>query len=409
TANTMKYPVFSLTIVPTFLALQVVLAMTPMGENVLTFVTARPAWNVPALLSLVVILVIYGRALLTFARFMRVGFSFERYTAMMTDTEAQQRRRKRTFRLLAMGTASFMALIFSELVFRVLDIRPPKIHPQYIDDQRVDNTRNALGIREPWDSLPVDDNRLRIGFVGDSFTYGEGVERDDAFPQLIESMLNDRLERSVVTINFGEPGTDAEAQLAIYKRLQPILPPQIVVHVPYLNDLSAGMNTAGMLKSIYRIRDEELWLGNYSYLIRFVEKQIRFFIAHRQTRAYFKGGRTRRDRENSWKIFDEQVRNLKSEVERGDAFYCMALFPCLLDLDDYWLTDTHDRMAGLAADHKAPFLDLLEVFEGRQAIDLRVSLGNEHPNAEGHRIAAERLATWLAEEIIPQWERAHGD
>ncbi|MHC5110325.1 MAG: SGNH/GDSL hydrolase family protein [Planctomycetota bacterium] len=403
----MKLPVFSLTFVTALPVILGTLFVTSLGEQLLAFIVARPTWHARALLVLAVVMIIYGRTLLTFARFTRAGYSLERYTAMMNDPEAWQRRRRRTFRLVAMGVAGIMALLFSELAFRVFDIRPPRIHPPYLDHERSDNTRTALGIREPWDSLPLNDGRLRIGFVGDSLTYGQGVERDDAFPQLIEGLLNDRLDREIVTINFGEPGTDAETQLQIYQRLQPVLSPHIVVHVPYLNDLNAGMDAAAMLKSIYRIRDEELWLGNSSYLIRFVEKQIRFFIARRRTRAYFKGGRTPRDREKSWKLFDQQVADLKAEVEAGGTMYCMALFPCLLDLDDYWLTESHERMAKLAAGHDAPFLDLLDVFEGRNAVELRVNLGNEHPNAEGHLIAAKRITQWLAEEIIPTWEATH--
>jgi len=52
-----------------------------------------------------------------------------------------------------------------------------------------------------------------------------------------------------------------------------------------------------------------------------------------------------------------------------------------------------------------PYLDLLEVFAGRDAESLRVSPANEHPNAPAHRLAAERIARFLREEVLPLRDR----
>lgn len=391
----------AIVLLPLLLALPI---LTSPGEHVLQFIVARPSLCWLAVLMMLLAAIPYCRAVSATARFVRAGFDIEEYEARTSDPAARSRRRRRNFRLVAVSLACLLSLAVSEVLLRLFDIRPPEIHPQYVDDQRVDNSRNALGIRESWNEVPGDNDTLRIAFVGDSFTYGEGVEREEAFPHVVEAILNEHLDTNVVTVNCGEPGTDAEAQLDIFTRLRPAIDPHIVVHVPYLNDLSAGMDAAGMLKRIYRIRDEELWAGKFSYLIHFVEKQVRFAIARRRTRAFYKGGDTALARERSWQRFESQIVALKQEVEQGPALYCMALFPCLIDLDDYWLTGTHARMADIAAAQNVMFLDLFEVFKGRDAARLRVNLGNEHPNAQGHQIAARRLATWLIDDIIPAWE-----
>ncbi len=85
--------------------------------------------------------------------------------------------------------------------------------------------------------------------------------------------------------------------------------------------------------------------------------------------------------------------------------YALVLFPVLIRLGDYPLMDVHRSMRAFAHELEAPYLDLLEVFAQRDADSLRVSLANEHPNASGHRLAAERITRFLDEEVLPKRRR----
>jgi hypothetical protein len=62
-------------------------------------------------------------------------------------------------------------------------------------------------------------------------------------------------------------------------------------------------------------------------------------------------------------------------------------------------------MREFASQLDVPYLDLLEVFAGRDAETLRVSPANEHPNALCHRLAAERIARFLRDEVLPLRDR----
>ena len=70
-------------------------------------------------------------------------------------------------------------------------------------------------------------------------------------------------------------------------------------------------------------------------------------------------------------------------------------------LDDYMLVDVHTTMREFAREIRVPYLDLLDVFAGRNAEALRMSLANEHPNLEGHRLVANRIARLLCVEVLP--------
>jgi len=247
--------------------------------------------------------------------------------------------------------------------------------------------------------IPDDDRRLRVAFLGDSMTYGDGVEASDAFPRLVQEILTDAPPAGILTMNLGFRGTSPGWQLGEYLPLRDILAPDFVVQVVYPNDL--GINIHYGLNDIYRLRDGDLWVGDWSYLLRYAERQVRYWGAWQRTMDYFRGGRDSAERTAAWAKFKSDVSACKAAVEQGGAVYALVLFPWLVRLDDYALTDVHATMREFALQLGVPYLDLLEVFAGRDAETLRVSLANEHPNALGHRLAAERIARFLRDGVLP--------
>src|SRR5206468_9682819 len=64
-------------------------------------------------------------------------------------------------------------------------------------------SRNSLGYRER-EPGPKDPNRYRIAVVGDSFTFGQGIEASERFSNLVEGSLGPRDE----VLNFGVRRSD---------------------------------------------------------------------------------------------------------------------------------------------------------------------------------------------------------
>lgn len=73
---------------------------------------------------------------------------------------------------------------------------------------KVTNSHNSFGLRSPETTLEKPQGVYRILFLGDSFTYGYGVEEKDSFPRLVEEKLNGLFEGKprVEVINGGLPG-----------------------------------------------------------------------------------------------------------------------------------------------------------------------------------------------------------
>ncbi len=75
--------------------------------------------------------------------------------------------------------------------------------------QDVKVTTNSCGMRGPERSIEKAPNVYRIALLGDSFTFGWGVEQTKAFPQILEDTLNHSYRNSEMrfeVLNFGVPG-----------------------------------------------------------------------------------------------------------------------------------------------------------------------------------------------------------
>lgn len=315
-----------------------------------------------------------------------------------TPTYLVARMRRRRV-LCATGLGVFLALAIGETIFRALDIRPPPRPLSGLADYfAVDNSLNILGLREDWEFISPHDPRLQILFLGDSIVYGDGVERDECFCRFVQQIISPDIPSGVLTINAGFRGTDPGRQWENFRRIQYDINPRIILHVVYPNDLAIDMHRR--LDEIYRIRDGDLWVGDESRLLCFAERQIRFHLAWNRAVDYLNGGADEK-REAAWAKLENDLIRCKTDSHQRGAVYAIVMFPWLVRLDDYPLTAVHARMETVARRLNVPYLDLLPTFAGRDAEMLRVSLANEHPNVEGHRIAAERIAEFLRAEVLP--------
>jgi lysophospholipase L1-like esterase len=86
---------------------------------------------------------------------------------------------------------------------------------------------NAVGIRDREIDLN-NKNGLRVIALGDSFTYGWGVEGAESWPKVLERLLNDKKQPAEV-LNLGCPGTSVDAYATIAERAIPLLKPDLVI------------------------------------------------------------------------------------------------------------------------------------------------------------------------------------
>ena len=80
---------------------------------------------------------------------------------------------------------------------------------------------------------------------------------------------------------------------------------------------------------------------------------------------------------------------------QGPLFAFLSLywncFPLLFDFDDYRYFDIERGIERFAEEEGIPVASLTSGFLGRDAESLWVASNDQHPNEEGHRIAADTL------------------
>lgn len=154
---------------------------------------------------------------------------------------------------LAIGSV-LLVLVLSVVVDRVLGafvaapplpdtmalIFPPHARQAYAStDFEYEVQINALGLRER--ELPAErGDEFVIAAIGDSFTYGWGVNAEDTWLRRLEAKLQDD-GLNVRTVNCGKPGSGPETYVEHARAIIPVIRPDlVVVGVTIGNDISGA-------------------------------------------------------------------------------------------------------------------------------------------------------------------------
>lgn len=106
-------------------------------------------------------------------------------------------------------------------------------------DKQTSFTTNKLGLR---DAELEDDGAVRILAIGDSCTWGWQVEQDEAYPQVLQRLLNEAGgARRYRVINAGTPGyTSYQGLLFLRDRGLPLKPDVVVIGYGFNDSLPNG-------------------------------------------------------------------------------------------------------------------------------------------------------------------------
>jgi hypothetical protein len=244
------------------------------------------------------------------------------------------------------------------------------------DGARITYRADALGYRS---GAGPPDTGVDLLVLGDSFTFGEGVEIGRRFTELLaEGGGGGR--RTVY--NAGVPGYSTLDEMSVLPELLALRPravlvvaqPNDAVPIPHAQarvegDLLAqatkgsGLRLLDALRAPFAAADNERW-----YL------------------SYWTGENARNGQEVSIAL----GRMRAAAAARG-ADLGVAVFPLLHRLDDYPFEPIHRVLVDACRERSTPVTDLLPAFAGRDERDLWVHPADHHPNSDAHAIAAEAM------------------
>jgi len=274
----------------------------------------------------------------------------------------------------------------------------------------VDHVTNAWGFRGPDFSSHEEPGTVRLLFLGDSFTFGEGVHFEDTFAEVTAKLLPQLLGREnlkVKSYNLGVGGYNTTEELFLLKSMGLQLRPDAIVLCYVLNDAEPALFQIDPLRGPVRRRreafvpeglDEPLppkTLFYRSHIAQVVWRYTKARERNRQTEAYYLSLYSP-DAEG-WRATRGALRELATYCQHEKIPVVVMVFPILDELNaSYPFRAIHGMVAQQAETDGVVVLDLLPFFQGNRAADLWVHPTDQHPNEKAHHIAAEVLAAKLA-------------
>jgi lysophospholipase L1-like esterase len=251
---------------------------------------------------------------------------------------------------------------------------------------RVDYRINQLRFRGEEISVEKPPGVRRILCLGDSFTFGEGVREEDAWPQRLGRLAGPGTQ----VINAGVQGyslDDEATHLFLYGRK---LMPDVVVIGFFMNDAMTFEATVSGETNMTEATELSP-LSRLSALWRLRERRR---SDARRTSLYLTDLRTSFS-DQRWRDTRARLRNLRTLADH-DGFRIVAMiFPLLHQLQEYPLEPEREEVRKGFVDAGIAVVDLLDSYRAYKAPDLWVHVVDPHPNEIAHAMAAERIAQSL--------------
>jgi len=324
--------------------------------------------------------------------------------------------------LLLLLASVLLCLLAFEGVLRVIS---PKSPPGTTFGKPV--RRNAEGFRDRDFAVPKPEGTYRILVLGDSFTWGIGLEVEETLPKQLERLL--RRERpDLEVINASIPGQNTTHELATLREKGLRYEPDMVVLAYCLNDIEfdpdvtvgaggatpAAPHAGASPPARALLYDPTKGLRGFVYWFQLRSKLVAFLVPR-------VGNLLRRvgllkSAEFSWveKTFQGYTEeNLGWRESRGAlaelAQVCrerrlpliVAIYPLLTQLHQYRGRGAHETVRSECERLGIPAVDLLGVFENRDAWELWVNFMDGHPNAKAHALATEALLPLVRASMPP--------
>jgi lysophospholipase L1-like esterase len=244
---------------------------------------------------------------------------------------------------------------------------------------------------------------LRMVFLGDSFTFGEGVRNEHTYAEVTARLLRIQGQQAD-PCNLGVGGYNTTQSLRAARLIGFGLEPDVVVLGYTLNDAEPPLFEIDKAtgRPVRRPRErfieaeaapkKPLATGIYRLRLARAFWQIaRQQELSRQTIEYY---RSINDPENTGFIESERaLKELIAECKKRNIPCIVVLFPLLFELsEDYPFQDAHQRIGSIVTNAGGTFIDLLPALRGKNAASLIVHPTDQHPNELVHEIAGGLLA-----------------
>ena len=225
---------------------------------------------------------------------------------------------------------------------------------------------NPYGYRGPARPHRKGSDVFRILMVGDSHTYGFGIEAEDAVAAQLEKFLNARSEQTIQVLNFGIPGMNLDEIVHQYGSFASRWEHDLVILNLVANDLGMG------ICEFTRANGWWFWLMNKVYVSRIIGRFFFMEWPHEENLGLTAQTLSKRLYQGI-----HQIRKLAVDAGTGLAVVCLTN-----------PLPSEEALAGVLSDLNLPWFSLT-------GIEPENRLYDNHYSPRGARQVASLIADWL--------------
>lgn len=305
-------------------------------------------------------------------------------------------------------------LIYTNVPSQKIEFRYDGNPRGYFDkNNSVVHTTNSSGFRGGEFKPEKDTSVFRIAFLGDSFTFGEGVKDEDVFSEKIVKNLSEKYSKlKFEAYNFGVGGYNTSQSLFLLKNLVLQTKPDIVVLGYNINDAEPELFYIDYNENAVSRRPRETKVHEgladknppKTFSTKFnLGKLIWKFMNQKKqndkTIRYYQN--LYKETNSDWLATKQSLAEFQQVCSQNNIHCCIALLPLLYQLDGaYPFQNIHEQVkAELLKSNieNTLVIDLLPAFSGKKDVDLWVHPTDQHPNEIAHSIIADELSRLLSE------------
>jgi hypothetical protein len=283
---------------------------------------------------------------------------------------------------------------------------------------------NASGLRDKDYPLQKKAGVYRIVVLGDSFTFGMGVNLEDTYPKRLEKILQAK-DPNIEVINFGVIGHDMWQYYETLKRRALSYHPDLVILALFPGDdfyeSVAPYDESGHYVGVfpfppYEQEPGELW-APMSYfaiwnLLRNVNLQFEYKYRYKRGYTYVKGIEERKKKygplrpdhmatkgmaatmeKHKFTEFSETLKNFVKTATNAGAKTLVVLIPDSVQLNDYYMQGSNRFAKEQCAKNKVPFLDMTPILEAEEDhTSLYLFPFDAHNSPRGLKVIAQAIA-----------------
>lgn len=235
-----------------------------------------------------------------------------------------------------------------------------------------------------------------ILLVGDSFVWGAGVAKEEAFGSVLEhDLASDGTPRKVYSL--GIVGAGPETYVRIMEAIPTDAQASQVILAFYMNDMPMPEQLSD------KLRDLSIALGTGAPTFRLLSDVVAKTLTPsadayhaKVVDSYRKGHGSYARRWAQLETRLEQFADLA--VARSSKPPILLILPIMVDFHEYPLNEAHDDLTAMARKLGYEVIDLLPFFKEQlgDGVPYRVTPNDNHFNAEVHALVAKELETQLA-------------